>query len=149
MRDIRRSVILAYGCVCLVVAAGLYAASVLSSRCYEYILFETGPYALLIATTCIGIGSLAYEILDVRKNVPRWLERSVILTGRQSLFVYIAQIVIIRLAAWHFGERTFVSDSRVLFMAAIVLAICVALGNCVDWSRRNAGFDRLYRFLFS
>ncbi|HEY5132554.1 MAG TPA: hypothetical protein VII85_02590, partial [Candidatus Krumholzibacteriaceae bacterium] len=144
-----RSVILAYGCVCLVVAAGLYAASVLSNRCYEYILFETGPYALLIATTCIGIGSFAYEILDVRKNIPRWLERSVILTGQQSLFVYIAQIVIIRLAARHFGERTIVSDSRVLLMAAIILAVCIALSNCVDWSRSNVAFNRLYRFLFA
>jgi hypothetical protein len=149
MRDIKRRVILGYGSACLAIAVGLCIASALSNRCYEYILFETGPYALLVATTCIGVGSFAYEILDVRKNVPRWLERSVILTGQQSLFVYIAQIVIIRLVALHFGDRTTDSDSRVLLMAAVIIAVCVALSNCVDRSRRYVVFDRLYRFLFA
>ena len=145
----KRSIIFAYGLVCSVIATSLCIASVLSSKWSDYILFETGPYAIYVMTTFIAIGSFAYYILDVRKYMPRWLEKSVILTGQQSLFIYILQIVIIRLSALSLGVNTIVSDYKIVALAAAVFACCVALGNLVDWLRKYALFDRPYRFLFA
>lgn len=145
----KRSIIFAYGLMCSIIATSLCIASVLSSKCSDYILFETGPYAIYVITTFIAIGSFSYYILDVRKYMPRWLEKSVILTGQQSLFIYIVQIVIIRLSALSFGANMIVSDSKIVGVATVIFAGCVALSNLVAWLRRYTIFDRSYRFLFA
>jgi hypothetical protein len=144
-----RSVLFSCGLMSAVIGASLCIASVLSSRCSDYILFETGPYAVYVIATFLAIGSFAYYILDVRKSMPRWLEKTFIMTGRQSLFIYIAQIVIIRLCAMIFGANTIVSDAKVVAASIAVFATCVALSTGTAALRRYKIFDKSYRFLFA
>jgi hypothetical protein len=147
--DYKRNTILACGLTCLIIATSLCVASALSSRCYDYILVETGPYAILIVTIFMAIGSLAYYILDLRKNMPFWLKKSLIIAGQQSLFIYIVQIVMIRLFALFLGANMIASDSKIVALAATIFLGCVALSNLVDWSRKYTLVDKLYRFLFA
>lgn len=125
----------------LAAAVGFVASVWLTAQLY----FNVALYALCVALV-IHFLYLCARRLDTHGALGRWL----VLLGRFSLFGYIAQIVLIQLAARALGRPQWPLGWRAALFAVLIVVVLVAA--CVlllHARRRFAGVERAYRWVFA
>lgn len=128
---------------------GLCLISAVSSRCYEYILFETGPYLILVIAVFLSVTITAFKFIDEQRTSPLLINKVISLLGQYSLMIYIVHLIIIRVVSEIIGHKRFESNACVILIALILLIISINIVYITSYVRKNTYVDKLYRFLFS
>jgi Acyltransferase family len=121
--------------------AGLVASVWLTAQLY----FNGALYALCTALVILFL-YVCGQRLGAEGPLGRWL----VLLGRCSLFGYVAQIVLIQLAARALGRPQWPLGWHAVLFAAVIVAVLVAACRVLLHGRRRfAGVDRAYRWVFA
>lgn len=133
--------IILFACI---LAGTFMVASFLSLKIAETILYETIPYHIMVLSIFVGLGGIAYLLLD--NGLSYSLHKYFYLMGEYSLFVYLLQIIIINLLSMFVrGESSnLVAISLSIFITVICLCSTIALDRLVGYQKIN----KIYRLIF-
>lgn len=115
---------------------------------YDFFLYNLGPDLLAVSAYFIGFMNLFYLLYDIEKKRLGWIGKNVENLGKQSLFVYLIQIILINLILLLFKEFNLNSQWECFLLSVLIVVVCSALCNFVDYIRKYYFIDRLYRTIF-
>ncbi len=135
--------------ISLPVLAGLSVTAAASIGVYHVLLRTTLPNLLSVVAVFLALGIPVHMRFSVHGEVPSRTFRYLCLTGEMSLYVYLLQIVLIRLLS---ATRAVVRSedlSRSLAMALAIWAVCALACITTRSLRKFSPVARLYRAIFS
>lgn len=115
---------------------------------YYFFVYNLGPDLLAVSACFIGFCSIFYLLYDLGKRPLGWAGNIIKHLGKQSLFVYLVQIMVINLIALILTDHQLHAQWEGYVLSVLVLLVCLISCRLMDYARRYNFAERLYRMVF-